>query len=95
MAQTISPWRLGKCQDVSVVAASAVTTDPAGSVHAVLISSTTDCHIRIGMNPVAVVGDTMIRAGWPPLVFGISQGEQVAAIRDSADGTLYVTELTH
>lgn len=47
------------------------------------------------MNPVAVVGDTMIRAGWPPLVFGISQGEQVAAIRDSADGTLYVTELTH
>jgi len=63
---------------------------------AVLISATSDCHVRIGpATETALATDTLIRSAYPPLVFGCSAGDTVAVIQDAAGGTLYVTELSH
>lgn len=43
----------------------------------------------------ATTSDTLIKANYPPLVFGIAPGDLVAVIQDAAGGSLYVTELTH
>lgn len=93
----LSPYKLGTCQTVAIDVASASIVTPVGlQTYAVMLVATSDCHIRIGHPPqAAVAGDTLIRAGFSPLVFGCAPGDVVAAIQDSAPGTLYVTELTH
>lgn len=91
----VSPWKLMGAQKLSVGSAAVGSTPVGSQTRAVLISATTDCHVRIGQNAVAVAADTLIRSGWPPLIFGCAPGDIVSVIQDAAAGNLYVTELTH
>lgn len=89
------PWRLGAVSKLTVGATAQTAGPISDGVQAVLVVATADCHIRIGPSAVAVNTDTLIRAGFPPLIFRITQGEQLSVIEDSTGGFLYVTELTH
>jgi hypothetical protein len=94
----ISPVRpiAGTGQNITVGAASAASANPFGSAtFAVYVSSTTNCHIRIGQTPVAVATDMLVKASDPPLLLKVAPGEKIAAIQDTAGGTLNVIEVTH
>lgn len=95
-AMPISPWRLVAPAVTATIGASAQATSGApNGVHAVLIQSTGDCHIRIGTG-TAVATDTLIRSAYPPLIFSVHPGEVVSVIQDAAaTGTLFATWLTH
>ena len=92
----ISPWRLGKAQTVAIGASAANNSTAFGSsTQAVMVTPTSNCHVRFGQpNPAAVSTDTFLSAG-VPYVFAIGIGDFISVIQDSASGTLYVTELSH
>lgn len=64
----------------------------------VKLFATQDCWIKIGTNPTASVvsagssGDSHFLPGGITEYYGIEPGEKVAAVQDSSNGTLYVTE---
>jgi hypothetical protein len=65
----------------------------------VRVFATQDCWIKIGANPTAVAPisgtpqeDTMFVAGGIFAYFGVNPGQKLAVIRDSANGSLFVTE---
>lgn len=91
----IAPYRLGKCQTVTIGAAHTESTAQAVGFDAVLLRATSDCHIQIGGSVAATTTDTLILAADPPLVFMCHPGEVVSVIEASAAGTLYVTPLSH
>jgi len=94
----IAPWKLqvGKAQVVAVGAAHAESTALGAYTNAVLLSSTTNCHVRIGRPGLAAVAtDTLIKASDPPIVLGCAPGDEVSVIQDAAAGNLSITELTH
>ncbi len=84
---------LGTVQTISVAASSAAGSAVASTTRIVRLYSTTNCHVRFGSAPTAVTTDTFLPAGVPEY-FGINPGEIIAVIRNSADGTLYITEDT-
>jgi hypothetical protein len=91
--QPIAPWRLGKCQALTTGAVAVATA--ALTNYGVMLVATQDCHVKIGNGVIAVAGDSLIRAGFPPLVFACAPGEVVSVIEDTTPGTLYVTELSY
>lgn len=94
----VAPWKLqiGKGQVVAVGSAAANSTAVGSSTQAVLLSATTNCHVRIGQPGVAAVAtDTLIKATDGPIVLGCTPGDEISVIQDSAAGNLSVTELTH
>lgn len=81
-------------QTVSVGAASAATTNAVGAqIKLIRVVSTTNCHLAIGSAPTATTSDLFLVANREEY-FWIHPGEKVAFIRNSADGTAYVTEMT-
>jgi hypothetical protein len=54
------------------------------------VLSTTDCHIVIGAAPVATADDMLVLANQPEY-FHCNPADLVSVIRDSADGSLYIT----
>ncbi|CAM2142680.1 DUF5666 domain-containing protein [Pararobbsia alpina] len=95
----ISPWRplAGKGQNLTIGAASVASTAFGDGVQAVQISAIGgNCHVAVGMTPVAVATDMLVKASDPPLVIRIAPGEEIAVIQDqSSTGTLNVIEVTH
>ena len=89
-------WRVieGSHQAIATGAASASSAAVGLSTYAVMLTASANCHIKFGVAPVAVAGDFLLKASDPPLIIGISPGEKVAVIEDSAVGTLYLIELT-
>lgn len=83
-------------QNLAVAIASAAITNGFGAnTHEVRVVSTTNCWIRFGAAPTAAAAanNVYLPAGVVEY-FHVSPGQKLAAIRDSADGTLNVAEMT-
>ena len=94
----IAPWRpiAGSGQNITTGAASVQATNAVGdNAQAIQISATASCHVAIGMNPTATATDMLVKASDPPLVIRVTPGEKIAAIQDTAGGTLNIVEVTH
>jgi len=92
----ISPWKINHGQtpqSVSVGVSSVTSTNAVGS-NAVYLCSTTDCRVDIGTSPTATASSLFLPAN-QPLVLGCGTTDKVAAIQDSAAGTLSVVSVTH
>ena len=88
-------WR-GQSDYVSVTATSAQSGAFNAHTHEIRVVSTTNCHINIGVSPTAAATDDngfYLPAGVVEY-FHVSPGEILAVIRDSADGTLCIAEMT-
>lgn len=88
-------WR-GQSDYVSVTATSAQSAAFTAHTHEIRVVSTTNCHINIGVSPTAAASDDngfYLPAGVVEY-FHVSPGEILAVIRDSADGTLSIAEMT-
>lgn len=93
----ISPVRpiAGTGQNLTTGAASVVSTAFGTNTFAVYVSATANCHIRLGTAPVAVATDMLIKASDPPIMLKVAPGEKIAAIQDTASGTVNIIEVTH
>jgi hypothetical protein len=95
----ISPVRpiSGTGQNITVGATSAATATAFGSAtFAVYVSTTGNCHLRLGNAPVAVATDMLIKASDPPIMLKVAPGEKIAVIQDGAStGTCNIIEVTH
>ena len=81
-------------QTVTVGAASAATTNAVGAHTSVVrLHADTDCFIAIAKAPTATTSDMFLPSGQTEYI-RVHPGQKVAAIQDSAAGTLYVTEMT-
>jgi hypothetical protein len=56
----------------------------------IMLVATTAVHVVIGQNPTATTNDTLIPAN-TPVWFECAKTDLVAAIQDSAGGSLYIT----
>jgi hypothetical protein len=90
------PFPLGVSQSINVVTASARTSAGVGAfTRVVLIYSSTDAYYNFGDSTVtATTSDTFIPAGSEHLV-QIRGGQYVAAIRNSADGVMKISEMAY
>jgi hypothetical protein len=60
------------------------------------VSTTGNCHLRLGNAPVAVATDMLIKASDPPIMLKVAPGEKIAVIQDGAStGTCNIIEVTH
>ncbi len=81
-------------QKVSYTATSAAISNAVGPhVSIIRLIATSDCHVTFAKAPTAVATDMYLAADQEEC-FVIHPGQKVAAIRDTADGDLYVTEMT-
>ena len=81
-------------QSVAYTASSAATTNAVGSqIYAVRLVSTSDSHYALGESPTATTSDPYLPADTIEII-SIKPGQKVAFIRNTADGTAYVTELS-
>jgi hypothetical protein len=87
----------GTSQNISVAATSAAVTNVFGpQTFEIRVVSTTNCWIKIGdgtPTAAAAAGSTYLPASVVEY-FHVSPGQRLAAIRDSADGTCNVSEMT-
>jgi|TARA_R100000081_G_scaffold92138_1_gene72795 hypothetical protein len=91
--EPIQALPLGTTQTVSVASSSAAnSTAFAAGTTVVRVVSTTDCHIIFATSPTATTSTAYLPANQVEY-FKATAGEKIAAIRASADGTLYVTEM--
>ena len=84
----------GGCQTIATTAATARTTSGVGEqTRQVAITATAAAHYRFGgSSVVATTSDTYIGAGAEHLV-RIAPSQYVAAIRSTADGSVFVSEM--
>jgi hypothetical protein len=82
-------------QKASFTATSARITNAVGDfVNVVRLIATQDCFVKIGQGSIsATTSDVFLKANEAEY-FRCHPGEKVAAIRSSADGDLYITEMT-
>jgi hypothetical protein len=86
----------GRSDYVAVSAASAQSAVWPDGIRVVRLVSTTNCHINFGVNPTAAATDNngiYLPAGVVEY-FQVRGGERLAVIRDTADGSLNVAEMT-
>lgn len=86
----------GRTQKMDLGAASEAIGD---AVHAytnvVRVYATQDCYLAFGSNPTALAdGTNMFLPAGQAEYFRVDGSDKVAAIRDSADGFVFVTEMT-
>ena len=87
-------YRLGTSQLVDYTSTStANTTAFQAGTKAVRVISNTNCHIRFGQSPTAVITDSKLAPGLPEY-FVVTPGQKIAAIRTTTTGKLYVTEVS-
>lgn len=80
----------GASSKVAVGAASAQSGVLTGAM--VRLTPTTNCHVAFGANPTAVAdGSCMYLPSGSQTIVGITSGQKVAAIQDSAAGNLFIT----
>ena len=89
--------KLGTPRTVTVTgtsaASAAISTSASTGRITVMVTGTVDMHITDGSSPTATTSDTLIVA-FQPYLIEVINGEKIAAIRNSASGTLYITEMT-
>lgn len=86
----------GQSDYVSVSATAASSGAFGANTWDVRVVSTTNCHINIGASPTAAATDDngiYLPAGVVEY-FHVSPGQVLSVVRDSADGTLNVAEMT-
>ena len=83
-----------KYQSVAFTATAARTTNGiSDQIYKVALIATEDCHIRFGSGtPTALTTDFFLPKN-NLVMFPIVPGEKISAIRNSADGTLHVSEM--
>ncbi len=87
-------YRPGTTQTVSYTGTAGTISNAVGDqTRTVRIRCTTGAFVAFGGSPTATTSDMPVEANVPEY-FRISPGEKVSAIRESADGDLYVTEMT-
>lgn len=59
----------------------------------VRVYCTTDAFVKFGVTPTATTADMPV-AGGVFEYFSVNPGEKISAIQSTANGTLYVTEMT-
>lgn len=86
----------GTGQTLAIGAASvASAVIPAGTFY-VKLSATGNCHVQVGMAPVAVSTDMLLKATDPPATIRVQPGEKIAVIQDAAStGNLNIIGVTH
>lgn len=80
----------GSSQTIAVATASAGSTILSGTI--ARLYSTTDCYIKIGQGAQTATSSHMFLPASTVEYFAIHPGDFIAAIRATADGTLYITE---
>jgi hypothetical protein len=86
-------FREGTQQAVAYTATPGVSTAFAVGTYAVLVTTSSAAHIRVGSNPTAVITDFLLKAGDPPLVVGVAPGQKISVIQDTAGGSMYLVEV--
>jgi len=87
-------YKFGTTQTIAVVTASVAVTNAVGAqTRVVRLKATTDLHIAFAVSPTATTSDPLLNAGETEYI-DITPGQKIAAIRNSADGTLFITECT-
>lgn len=90
---TRTTFRPKTVQTVSITATSAAVSNGFGTgVDVIRIVATTDCHFVLGAAPTATTSLSFLPSGAIEY-FTVAQGEKIAFIRSTADGTAFVTEL--
>jgi hypothetical protein len=89
--QAASPT--GSTQTITTSASSAaISTAFGNNTRLVRIVCTEDAHIKFAASPTATTGDPFMPANQVEY-FRVEAGEKVAAIQNSAAGTVFVTEM--
>jgi hypothetical protein len=81
----------GTDQTRSFTASSAQSSAVGPKTNIVRLYATKLCHVKFGDNPTASTSNMPLAAGIPEY-FGIAPGQKIAVIRNTEDGTLYITE---
>jgi hypothetical protein len=76
----------------SVTSSSAQTAAVGAATTIVRVICTVDCFLVFGSNPTANTSSSLFLPAGTAEYFGITPGYKIAAIRSTADGTLYITE---
>ena len=87
---------VGTTQSIAVAATSAATSNAFDAETTIVrISTTTNCYIAFGSSPTATTSDVLMPAGTTEYFkVPVPGTSKLAAIRDTADGKLRVTEMT-
>lgn len=92
--QTLAPE---KANTVAIGVASAQTTvDFTSGVKVVELRATQPCFIKFGVGTVTAVADgtdSFFLSGGERVTYHVRENTRVAAIRQTGDGTLFITEL--
>lgn len=88
---TLNLYNITKVAQKVAVGAAHAESAVVGS-EAVLLVSSTDCHVRTGATPVAVTDDILLPAK-VFLALVVNRGDKVSVIQDAAGGSLYIAEL--
>lgn len=85
----------GGYQSVAFTDSAVRTSAGVGSqTHRVVLEATENCHIVFGGSAVdATTSDFYLSSTAGPVMFVIRPGQYVSAIRDTASGTLHVSEM--
>jgi len=93
LSETIQALAPGTTQTVSTASSSAATSNAfASGTTVVRIIATEDCNIVFAASPTATTSSTFLPANQVEY-FKVTAGDKVAAIQNSASGTVYVTEM--
>lgn len=91
LIQAASPT--GSTQTITTSGSSAaISTAFASGTRIVRIVATEDIHLKFATSPTAATSDPFLPANQVEY-FKVTAGEKVAAIQNSAAGTVYVTEM--
>lgn len=90
----VTTARPGATQTVTTSGTSAASSNGFGSsTFFVRVVCTEDCHIVFGASPTATTSDLFLPANTVEY-FTVTSGQKIAAIQNSAGGSLYVTEMS-
>ncbi len=85
----------GTSQKLAFTATTSQSAAVGSTTTLVRMISTQNVHIKIGASPTAVAdGTSMYLPLGVAIVVGVTPSDKIAAVRDSADGNLFITEAT-
>lgn len=86
---TIATPIYGSGVKVAYTATAGTTAALPSTTNAVRVISTTDCFVRVGIAPTAVVDVDTYVAAYTPEYFTCPPNGKVSAVKVSSDGTIY------
>jgi hypothetical protein len=82
---------LGASQTISYTGTAGQSTAVDLKTSVIIFQATSDCFIKIGVNPTATTADHLVKAG-SVRHFAIEGGQMASFIQSTASGTIYMTE---